>query len=387
MLSIKNKLKYILSLFVCLPVLMTNTAWAAGPPSESPFSNPLALTLIVLMLVLLIIIGILANILLGTADIKLKKRRTESTKNVSAILILVLLTISPSVFAQDVNLETTTQSATTTIGGMSASTFYIMAAVIFLELFIIIALLVNIKFLLKAEKAKLAKAETVEEIEAKKNRLSWWDRFNKLKPVNQEAELDLGHEYDGIRELNNRLPPWWLYGFYASILFAVIYLWRFHITHNGPSSKQEYDRSVAKAELRLQEYLKKKGDAVDENTVTLLTAPEDIAAGKAIFVKSCAVCHKESGAGDVGPNLTDDYWLHGNDIRSIFKVIRYGINAMPQWQNQYSNKQIAQVASYLKTLHGTNPPNPKAPDGILQKEEAPAPTVDSATVDNKMVMN
>ncbi|HRX93833.1 MAG TPA: cbb3-type cytochrome c oxidase N-terminal domain-containing protein [Chitinophagaceae bacterium] len=388
MLSINKKLKYILSLFICLPLLMTNTAWAAGPPSESPFSNPLALTLIVLMLLLLIIIGILANILLGTADIKLKKRRTESAKAMSAVIILVLLTLSPSVFAQDGNAEATTQAVTQTIGGMSASTFYIMAAVIFLELFIIIALLINIKFLLRTEKAKLAITETEEQVEAKKNKLSWWDRFNKLKPVSEEAELDLGHEYDGIRELNNRLPPWWLYGFYASILFAVIYLWRFHVTHNGPSSKQEYDRSVAKAELRLQEYLKKKGDAVDENTVTILTAPEDISAGKAIFVKSCAVCHKQTGAGDVGPNLTDDYWLHGNDIKSVFKVIRYGVNAMPQWQNQYSNKQIAQVASYVKSLHGSNPPNPKAPDGILQQEEeTPPAATDSTATDNKMVMN
>jgi len=259
---------------------------------------------------------------------------------------------------------------------MSASTFYILATVPFLELFIIIALLINIKFLLKTEKDKIA-AET-ETVEERANKLSWWDRFNSLRPVTEEASLDLGHEYDGIRELNNRLPGWWLYGFYGCIIFAGVYLYRFHVSHSAPSSKQEYERSVAKAESDLQEFLKKQGDAVDETNVKVLTGAEDIAAGKAVFVKSCAACHLETGAGSVGPNLTDDYWLHGNDIKSMFKTVRYGINAMPAWQAQLSNKQIAQVTSYIKKLHGTKPANPKAPQGTLMKEEeAPSTPADS----------
>lgn len=153
-----------------------------------------------------------------------------------------------------------------------------MVTVLFLELFIIIALLINIKFLLKTEKEKLATAVETEEVKA--NKLSWWDRFNKLSPVSEEADLDLGHDYDGIRELDNRLPPWWLYGFYLCIIFAGIYLWRFHVSHTGPSSKQEYERSVARADAKIQEYLKQKGESVDENTVTLLTSADDIQAGK-----------------------------------------------------------------------------------------------------------
>lgn len=385
MFNMRIKIKFITGCLTGLMLMYTQAVHAAGGPTESPFNNALAITLMVLMLLLLIIIGVLANILLGTADLKIKKKKKE-TSGKSAIatvaLILIMLTTSP-LFAQDTE---TPKTVAKTIGGMSASTFYIMAAVIFLELFIIIVMLINIKFLLRVEKEKIV--SEVETAEVKKSKMSWWDRFNRLKPVTQEAELDLGHEYDGIRELNNRLPPWWLYGFYATILFAVIYLWRFHVSHNGPSSKEEYERSVAKAELRIQEYLKKKGEAVDENTVTVLTSPEDVAAGKTIFLKSCAACHKESGAGDVGPNLTDDYWLHGNDIRSIFKTIKYGINAMPQWQNQYSNKQIAQVSSYIKKLHGTNPPNPKEPQGTFQKEEpAVQPQTDSTIKENKIVMN
>lgn len=370
--------KYMLGLLTALTMTAVQPVWAAGPPSPSLFSNPLTLTFIILMVLLLVIIGILANILIGAADVKLKKKKkAQNQASLASVITVLLLLASPALFAQDAAGTTTaTSTGAKTIAGMSASTFYILATVLFLELFIIIALLINIKFLLKTEKDKIA-AET-ETAEERANKLSWWDRFNALRPVTEEASLDLGHDYDGIRELNNRLPGWWLYGFYGCIIFAGVYLYRSHVSHTAPSGVQEYERSVAKAESDLKEYLKKQGDAVDETNVKVLTGAEDIAAGKSVFVKSCAACHLETGAGSVGPNLTDDYWLHGNDIKSLFKTVRYGINAMPSWQAQLSNKQIAQVTSYIKTLHGTNPANPKAPQGTLMKEEAtPSTPADS----------
>lgn len=375
-LPLHKRSKYILGLLIAL-LFTFQPAWAGGPPEPSVFSNPLALILMILMIILLIVIAILANILIGAADVKLKKRK-ESKNLITGIILFLLLMPGSSLFAQTVPATTTT--AAKTIGDMPAATFYLMATVIFLELLVIIVMLINIKLLLKAEKEKLLVAEAAPEaVIAKVPKLSWWDRMNKLRPVSQEAELDLGHEYDGIRELNNKLPPWWIYGFYLTILFAAVYLWRFHVSHNGPSSKQEYETSVTKAALKTEAYLKAKGDLVDENTVTLLTGANDLAEGKAIYMKSCVACHTETGAGNIGPNLTDDFWIHGNDIKSIFKTIRYGINAMPQWQNAYSNKEMAQVASYIKTLRGTNPPNPKAPQGIEMKEDsAPAsPATDS----------
>ncbi len=384
--------KYMLGLLTALIMTAVQPVWAAGPPAPSLFSNPLTLTFIILMVLLLVIIGILANILIGAADVKLKKKKKATNQAAIASVITALLVLaSPALFAQDA--AGTTAAATSgakTIAGMSASTFYILATVLFLELFIILALLINIKFLLKTEKDKIA-AET-ETAEEQANKLSWWDRFNSLRPVTEEASLDLGHEYDGIRELNNRLPGWWLYGFYGCIIFAGVYLYRSHVSHSAPSGVQEYERSVARAEADIQEYLKQKGDAVDENTVKILSGADDLAAGKSIFVKSCATCHQETGAGKIGPNLTDDYWIHGNDIKAVFKTIRYGINAMPRWDVSLSNKQIAQVASYVKSLHGTNPPDPKAPDGTLMKEEAApaspaAPAADSAAQTKKVAMN
>lgn len=362
---------------------------AAGPPAPSLFSNRLAVILFSLMIILLIGIGIMAAKLLSVARLRKKPGTEKGIKQsmITSLLIPALLLTAPAVLAQGAD-KTNPVKAAGTIGGMTPANFILMLTVVVLELAVLFILSVHYRSLLKARKEKLASGEWTEETtEEKSLRLSWWDRFNKLKPVSQEAELDLGHEYDGIRELNNKLPPWWLYGFYGTILFAAVYLWRFHVSHNGPSSQEEYERSVAKAELQIKEYLQSKGEAVDENTVKLLTSASDLAEGKIIFQKSCATCHKESGAGDVGPNLTDDYWLHGNDIKNIFKTIRYGINAMPQWQMAYSNTQIAKVASYVKSLHGSNPPNPKAPQGVEMKEEPAAIIPAADTVKKTGVKN
>jgi cytochrome c oxidase cbb3-type subunit III len=376
----RNKLKYILGLFAVLFILSVQPVRAADPPAPSLFSNTLAMTLFILMILLLIIIGVLANILIGTADLKLKKKNKPGYSNtvLPSILLIGLLLAGPALLAQ----TAPTAEAAKTVGGMPSSTFYVMITVIFLELFVVLALLINIKFMLKKEQEKIA-VPVAEEV--KKTQLSWWDRFNKLRPVTEEAELDLGHEYDGIRELNNRLPPWWLYGFYGTIIFAGIYLWRFQVSHNGPSSKEEYDRSVVSAELKLKEYLKSKGESVDENTVTLLTNADDIAAGKALFTDpaKCPACHTAEGGGNaVGPNLTDDYWVYGGGVKDIFKTIKYGTNkGMRSWKDDLSAKQIAQLTSYIKSLRGTKPPNPKEPQGELYKEEgAPKVAADTAKV-------
>ena len=133
------------------------------------------------------------------------------------------------------------------------------------------------------------------------------------------------------------------------------------------------------ADKDIDKYLEKKGDDVDENTVVILASPDDIASGKAIFTITCVACHKATGGGDVGPNLTDDYWLHGGGIKNIFKTIRYGAVAMPQFQNSYSNIQIAHLASYVKSLKVTNPPIPKAPQVDLYKD---APVITNFSVDS-----
>jgi len=376
-------------------LLLSAPVWAAGAPSSNPLYNPLAILLISVMFILLIVIGILGNVLVGTADVSflewMKRKDTEKKPTIAskaAVIVTGCILLSVAMFAQD-GVDKITVQTVATIGGLSPSVFYIMVSFIFLELLIILGLLINVRLLIKSQKEKLTATE-IQEVVTARRRISWWNRINKFKPLEQEADIDLGHEYDGIRELNNRLPPWWIYGFYLTIVFAAIYLWRYHVSHTAPLSKEEYEIAVKKADEKVKDYLKQKGDAVNENTVSMLGAG-DVTEGKRIFQVSCISCHNEGGAGNVGPNLTDDYWMHGGDIKSVFKTIKYGINAMPTWQNSYSNKQIAQLASYVKSLHGSNPPNAKAPQGELYNEEStnvkPAADSSNAKKDDKVAAN
>ncbi|MBX3252842.1 MAG: c-type cytochrome [Chitinophagaceae bacterium] len=368
----KSRLKPLLMLTVLLTV-GSSRVFAAEPPAPSALDNPLALTLITLMIILLIIIMMLGRLLLGLAEIKMKNEKEEKGHTgVTATMLLVMLFSSVATFAQDAGGAT---QAPATIGGLSAFAFYSMITILFVEMLIILVLLINMKFLLQKDK------ETVfEPAFAKPSSLAaWWGRLNKFKPIEQESAIALEHEYDGIRELDNRLPPWWLYGFYVTIIFSVVYLWRYHVAYSAPLSKEEFEISMKKADEKVKAYLEAKGESVDENTVTLLTDAGDLAAGKAIFNTACVACHKADGGGLVGPNLTDDYWVHGGDVKSIFKTIKYGINAMPQWQTSYSNKQIAQITGYVKSLHGTNPPDAKAQEGELYKEDAAAAGDGAAT--------
>lgn len=356
---------------MAIGLIAATPLWAAGPPAPSILSNPLAITLLILMVLLLIIIGVLANILIGAAALKLKKHKVGGHLNSIILLGLAIFMSQENLWAQEVVAATTPKM----IGGMNASTFYLIATVLFLELFIIIALLLNIRFLIRAENSKYATTPAVELMNVKKEKQpTWWDRINLFKPVDEEKDLDLGHDYDGIRELDNRLPPWWLYGFYLTIIFAAIYLYRFHVSHTAPSSKEEFEMAVAEGEADVKAYLKLKGESVDENTVTWLSNNEDLAAGKKIFLTpgKCVTCHAEDGGGNaVGPNLTDDYWIYSGDIKTIFKTVKYGAkNGMKSWKDELSAKEIAQVASYVKSLHGSQPKNPKEPQGNLYVEDA-----------------
>lgn len=373
----------VLAMLLAATLLGIQPALAADAPAPSLFSNPLAVTLLLLMGVLLIVIAVLANLLIGSADWRLKSVRKQKTAIIKPISAILLLLISSAAMAQDAGGATATSSAVQSIGGLAPSVFYVMVSVVFLELAIILVLLINIRFLVKAAREKdLPETEILEQkAVVKKKTYDWWNKINKFKPVEQEKDIDLGHEYDGIRELDNRLPPWWLWGFYITIFFGIVYLWRYHIAESAPLSEEEFKISMQRGEEEVQAYLKKKGESVDENTVVVLSDESDLAGGEKVYTTSCVACHGAKGEGGVGPNLTDDYWLHGGDIKGIFKTIKYGVDGkgMASWQAVYSPKQIAQVASYIKSLHGTNPPNPKEQQGEFYQETA-APAADSTGI-------
>ncbi|MCS7005279.1 MAG: c-type cytochrome [Cytophagales bacterium] len=196
-------------------------------------------------------------------------------------------------------------------------------------------------------------------------KLSWWERFNQLKPLSKEKELLLEEEFDGILELNNPIPFWFNVLFYGTIFMSIVYLLVYHVWDLAPLQAQEYEQEVKLAEIQREEYLKKFAASIDETNVEPTTEANDIVSGKQIYMTYCAACHGQLGEGKVGPNLTDKFWLHGGDIKSLFKTIKYGVpeKGMISWQKQLNPLQIRNVASYILTLQGTNPPNAKAPEG------------------------
>jgi cytochrome c oxidase cbb3-type subunit 3 len=205
---------------------------------------------------------------------------------------------------------------------------------------------------------------------AKKPTSEVWNKLLSLRPLTEEKELLIVHDYDGIQELDNPIPAWFMWLFYGTIIFAVGYMLNYHVFHTGQLQYQEYQTEMAQADVDKKLYLSKAANLVDENTVKLVKDPAVIAAGQAIFKQNCVACHGSNAQGNVGPNLTDDYWLHGSKINDLFKTIKYGVltKGMPTWEKQLSPKQISDVANFVKSLHGTKPPNPKAPQGVKEVE-------------------
>lgn len=209
------------------------------------------------------------------------------------------------------------------------------------------------------------------------------------KPVEEEHEIILDHNYDGIKELDNSLPPWWLYGFYASIIFGAIYLLRYHV-FNGDTQFDELETEYAEAKIAIENYKKNAKDLVDINTVEILTELSDLKAGQAIFETNCVACHKADGGGGIGPNLTDNYWISGGGIKDVFRTVSEGGRdgkGMIAWKTMLKPAEMAQVSSYVLQFQGTTPAEPKAPEGDLWvNPNAEVPTeINEVVIDSTLI--
>lgn len=206
-----------------------------------------------------------------------------------------------------------------------------------------------------------------------------WDKFlelvNARVPIEREKDIELDHNYDGIRELDNHLPPWWKWLFYGTIAFAFVYIIVYHFSDSLPLQEQEYLQEVANAEAQARKFQASQPQAViDENALAYTADAAIIAKGKVVFTNNnCGSCHRNDGGGNaIGPNLTDDYWIHGGDVKQIFQTIKNGVieKGMPAWGKSMSPQDVKDVTFYVMSLVGTNPANAKAPQGELHK---PAP--------------
>jgi len=181
---------------------------------------------------------------------------------------------------------------------------------------------------------------------------------------NKPEENTVIHEVDGIQEYDNKLPNWWLYTLYGTIGFAVFYWYVYQTTGIGPTPAQAYqdevDRNAAAAAMQI-----KVGEATPEALIALSKDPNALALGKSVFTSTCAACHRNDGGGLVGPNLTDDFWLHGAAPEKVFHTIATGVpdKGMPAWQPQLGGLKTQAVAAYVITLRGTHAAGGKAPQG------------------------
>lgn len=351
----------------------------AQPKEPSTLSNPLAQVMVLIMVMLALAIALLGNVVNNAADLfrtKLRKARAEKNSGNTATVILLmgaslLAAINGNAQAAADAAATAAPAVDNSINGLSPFTFYMMVSVIAVEIIILVVLVYQLKFLVGIE-SKKATAATADAVAAPK--VSWWDKINKSAKIEDEAAIDLSHDYDGISELDNKLPPWWIAAFALTILFSVVYLYRYHVSHTAPLQIEELEIAMKQAEEEKAAYLAKTSSNVDENSVVMLDAGA-IAAGKSLFAANCIACHGNAGEGNaVGPNLTDNYWIHGGDIKDVFKSIKYGWveKGMRSWKEDFSPMQMAQLASYVKSLKGTNPPNAKEPQGELYDENQAA---------------
>jgi cytochrome c oxidase cbb3-type subunit 3 len=199
-------------------------------------------------------------------------------------------------------------------------------------------------------------------------------KFTNSKDIEHEDEIILDHDYDGIKELDNVLPPWWVYLFYATIIFSVVYLVRFHIMNEYDQDK-EFRMEMADAQKQIDTYKLTAPDLMSVDKVVLLTDAADIAKGKVLYEAHCIACHKADGGGSIGPNLTDEHWILGGGIKNVFNTLMEGGRdgkGMVSWKNTVKPSDLQKVASYVLTLQGTNPKDAKVAEGEVWVDETAA---------------
>ena len=184
--------------------------------------------------------------------------------------------------------------------------------------------------------------------------------------------LLMDHEADGIRELDNKLPRWWVYLFYGTTVFAAVYLLYYHVLGRGDLMAAQYDK-----EMKVGNELKARAMQKFESGIETLEPSKDpvvVASGKQTFLRLCAPCHRADGGGLVGPNLTDDYWIHGSNFTDNVRTIWNGVpeKGMITWKNYLKPSEVYEVASFIYTLRGTHPPNPKPPENLAPVKTGPS---------------
>lgn len=361
-----ERLKIMLITLLGLPISCLANSATINRTSDFP----LLILLVSIIVLLVVILYAIAKSIEGISKFPRVKKDNQTRNGKKASIILFLMGIGLSSYASE--------------AAPSAPVFVISDG-LFWTLITVITLLVILVGVLFYALMVMVKMKNGYNFQEAKKSVSLFKSLNLIDNVPVEVEVDimLDHDYDGIKELDNNLPPWWKKMFYATIIFAFIYIIRFHITGDGLLSHEEYALEIELAESNKTEMMASSSNSINEDNVTYLIEEAILAKGEAIFKGNCATCHGQLGEGGAGPNLTDPNWIHGGGIKNIFKTIKYGVPAkgMIAWQSQFSPKQMQTVASYVLSLQGSNPPNAKAPQGEVYIEELEEVAADSLVSD------
>lgn len=337
-------------------VLAQTSAPLAVHNTDDPFQYARWLLLFIAV-ALVVLLFLLVNVTIGVA--RMKTKSTFRTKDDSSIMNKALPVIGFILFSFPC-FGQTTGSVDLQLGDIPADIYGLLVVIGVESIVLLIVLRSIFQFL---------KDQPVTKTEVQVNKPSLFQRLNQTVALEEESILDLNHNYDGIRELDNKTPRWWTYAFFLSIAFAAIYLYRFY---NGqlPGQLTELNRENETAAILKAQFLKTAANQVDETNVQMLEEA-GIIKGSMTFSANCAVCHGVNGEGNaIGPNLTDDYWLHKGSLKAIFSSIKYGYveKGMKSWKEDFSPMQIAELASFVKSLKGSHPTHAKEKQGDLYVE-------------------
>lgn len=341
------------------------------PPAPQTSENWLMILMVFVAVVLLLVIwGLGQTLLLFNRQLLEKRKGRTAATLLTAGLLVVAESVSGQADAAGAKVKAVH------FGGLSELEFYALATVIGLEVVVILFLAFMARRTYRELTGLADRMMTAPDWTLRLK--EWWSGldkkvFTRAVPVEKEADVLLDHDYDGIRELDNALPPWWKWGFYVSLVAGVAYMLHFHVLGTGMDPEQEYRAELAEGRRLEEQYKARTKNLVDEDNVTLADA-DGIEAGKALYTQSCVACHAGDGGGGIGPNLTDQNWIHGGGMNDIYRTIKLGYpeKGMQAWNNVYSPVQMKNIASYIRSLQGSKPANPKEPQGEPFRESASA---------------
>lgn len=356
-----KKFKNIFSLLMAIG--LGNSAFAQDVVStSSPVMHYYLLTILAVVLIILILV-------LNTAISGLASNRSilaqlkEKNKAAGVIALLLFSGLANNAMAQE---------AAANIVVVEPNYGLVFWMFMIVDLVLLIIVVVQLSVLSGLTRALRGEAEEVAgvEIEAEPVGMQkFWESLTDAVPIDREEEVMTDHEYDGIKELDNKLPPWWVWLFNLSIVFAVVYFAYYEVFTSSdlPISIVEYNNEMAEAEEEIAAYKAKFGSGIDENSAEITEDATRLANGEKIYTANCVSCHMADGGGGIGPNFTDEYWIHGGGIKDLFKTIKYGVitKGMIPWKDQLKPEEMEDVASYILTFQGTTPANPKEPQGDL----------------------